>query len=100
MYITFMNGINYIFPSRVTLGLVVTKKPRLLLLLSSRSVSYVIFLVECTPCIFMCRWNIFVFMDLYRCFLINPPVRPGHVLRKPCLVDLIRLVFVGINSAA
>ena len=77
----------------------VIQNTRLVLIFSSRYVSGV-FLVGFTPCIFMCRWSIFVFMDLSRFFLIKPSVCPGYDLRKTCFNSLRRLVFFGINSAS
>ena len=75
-------------------------KHYIVLLLYSRSVSGCFSLVDVTPCLLMCRCPIFVFLDFSRCLLISFLVRPGHVFRNPCLVVLMRLVVVGMNSAA
>ena len=41
-----------------------------------------------------------VLMDLSKCLLIKQAVRPGYVLRKPYLMDLKRIVYVGLNIKA
>ena len=75
-------------------------KNTLVLHYSSRSVSIFFFLVDFSSCRLMCRCPIVVFIDFCRCFLVNPSVRPVHVLRKPRVIALRRLVVVGLNSAA
>ena len=91
---------DYILPLCVTLGSTVTQSTRSVLLFYSRSVSVVFYIVDFTPFLFMCRWSIVILIDLSRCFLIKPSVRPGHVLRNLCCMALRILIFVGINSAA
>ena len=70
------------------------------LILSSRYISGGFSLVDCNPCLLMCRCTIVVFLDLSRRFLMSFYVRPGHVFRKSCLTDLRRLSVVGLRSAA
>ena len=72
-------------------------KKLLLLRLYYRPLSGVVVLVDCSPCHFMCMCPILVLIYFYSCILINPSVRPRHVLRKPCLINLRRRVFVGIK---
>ena len=69
------------------------------LIFFSRSVSDGFYLVDCSPCILMCRCPIVVLLHFSICLLISFSVRPGHVFRKPCLMDLMRLFVVGLNSA-
>ena len=78
----------------------VAQNNKFVLRLSSESVSGVIFLFYFSTWCFMCRCHILVFIDLSRCFLINPSVRPGHVLSKPWFILLRRLFFVGLNITA
>ena len=68
--------------------------------LSYRSVSGVVLMVDFSPYNFMCRCTIVLFVDFSICFFINPSVRSVHVLRKPFLISLIRIVDFGINSVA
>ena len=57
-------------------------------------------MVDSNPCLLMCTCPIVVFLDFSRCFLISFSVRPGQVLRKPCLISLRILALVGSKSAA
>ena len=78
----------------------VVQKTNLVLHLSSRSVSGCLFMVYCSPFRIMCRCTIVMFIDFYICFLINPSMRRGRFLRKPRLIELMRLVVVGIKIVA
>ena len=78
----------------------VVQKTTLVLHFSYRSVSGVFFLVDFSPYFLMCWCTIFVFINFYRCFFINPSVRPVQVLSKPSLISLKRLVVVRMKSAA
>ena len=69
-------------------------------ILSSRSVSGGFPLVDCSPCLLVCRCPIVMFLDFSRCLLINFSVRPGHVFNKTCLMALRILSVVGLNSDA
>ena len=73
---------------------------KFLIIFYSRYVSGGFSLVDCNPCLFMCRCPIVVFLDLSRCFLMSFSVRPGHVFRKPFLIALRRLAVVGLNISA
>ena len=77
-----------------------SQKTKLVLQFSSRSITVVFFLVDCIPFRLVCRCPIVVFIGFSRCFLIDPSMRPGHVLRKPYFIALRRLVVIGLNSAA
>ena len=70
------------------------------LILSFSSISGLFSLVGCRPCLLMCRCTIFMFLDFSRCLLIVFLVRPVHVFRKPCLVALVRIAVVDMNSDA
>ena len=52
-------------------------------------------MVYFSPCRLMCRCTFVLFIEISICFLINPSVSPGHVLRKPSFISLRRLVVVG-----
>ena len=90
----------YISPSCVTFGYMVTQNDMLVLIFSPRSVSGIVFLVDDAPCRFMWRCTIVLLMDFNKCLLIKLSVRPGYVLRKTCLMTLRRFVFVGLNSSS
>ena len=81
------------------LGSTVVQYNKLVLILYSKSASGGFPLVDCNPCLLMCRCPIVVFLDLSRCFLISFSVRPGQVFRKPCLIVLRRLYVFGMKSA-
>ena len=68
--------------------------------MTSRSVSVIVFLVDCGTCRFMFRCPIVVLINLYRCLLINPYAMPGHVLTNTCLISLMRLVTDELKIAA
>ena len=72
----------------------------MVLQLSSRSVSVVVFLVYWIPFYFMWRCPIILFVYFSILLLFNTSVRPIHILRKTFLIDTRRSVFVGINSPA
>ena len=57
-------------------------------------------MVDFNPILLMLRCPIVLFLDLSRRFLMNFSVRLGQVFRKPCLIALMILAVVGINSAA
>ena len=88
------------FPSFVVLGSTVVQKNPLVLHLSSGYVSGFLSLVDLITCIVICMCSIVVFINFSRCCFINPPVRPGQVLRKLSSIDLGRLVVVGLKSAS
>ena len=82
------------------LGSTVVQNSTFVLILSSRSVSEGFYLVDCNPCLLMCRCPIVVFLDFSRCFLMIFSVRPGQVLSKHFLIYLRRLAVVGLKIAA
>ena len=90
----------YIFPSLFILGSTFVQNTTLFFLLYSRSVSGGFSLVDFIPCLLMCKCPIVVFLDFYRCLLISFLVRLGHIFRYPCLMALMILAVVGLNSAA
>ena len=57
-------------------------------------------MVDCNPCLLMCRCPIVVSLDFSKCFLMIVSVRPGHVFRKPYLISFRRLAVFGLKSAA
>ena len=73
---------------------------KLVLILSSSSVSGGFSLADCNTCLLMCRCPIVVLIDFSRCFLMSFSVRPVQVFRKPCLNALKRLAVAGMKSAA
>ena len=87
----------YIFSSSVVLGSTVVQYTTFVLILSSRSVSRCVSLVDCHNFLPMCRCTIFVLLDFPRCFLIIFLL--GQVFRKPCFIALKRLAVVGMKSA-
>ena len=91
---------DYIFTSFFVLWSTVLQNTTFVLILSYKSVSVGFYLVDCSPFLLMCMCTIVVFLDFSRFFLMNFSVRPGHILRKPCLIALKRLAVVGLNSAA
>ena len=90
----------YILPSLVVLGSTVVQYTTFVFILSYRSLSGVLSLVDYNPCIFMCRCPIVVFLYFSRSFLMSFSVRTGQVFRKYFLVDLRILAVVGLKSAA
>ena len=48
----------------------------------------------------MCRCTIFLSIHFSVCLLMSSSVRPFQVLRKPCLIALVRFAIVGMKSAA
>ena len=82
------------------LGSTVVQNTTFVFPLPSRSVLGGFYLVYCIPCLLMCRCTIFVFLDFLRCLLISFLLRHSYTFRNPCLVELMRLVVVGLNSAA
>ena len=68
--------------------------------LSSRSVYGGFFLVDCIPFLLICRCPIVVYIGFSVCLFINPSVGPVRVLSKPRLIVFVRLVVVGLKSAA
>ena len=82
------------------LGSTILQNTTFVLILSSSYVSGVVSLVYFIPCHLMCRCPIVVFLDLLRCFFMVFYVRPVHVFRKPCLINLRRLAIVGLKSDA
>ena len=76
-----------------------TKKTRLVLLLSLRSVSGAFFILYSTPCIFMWRCPRVVLMELSRFFLMRLSDITGYGFRNPYLVAFSRLLLVGPNIA-
>ena len=82
------------------LGFTVVQNTKFVLILSSKSVSGGVSLVEFSPYLFMCRCPIVVFLNFSRCFFMSYLVKPGHIFRKPCLIDLRRLDVVGLKSSA
>ena len=66
----------------------------------SRSVSEGLSLVHWSPCLFMFRYHIVVFIYFSRCFLMRFYVGPVQVFRKPCLISLRGFSVVEINSVA
>ena len=90
----------YILYSLVVLDSTVVQYNEFVLILSSRSIAVVFFLVDCNPCILMFRFTIVLFPDLSRCFLMNFYVIPGQVFMRPCFIALRRLAVVGLKSAA
>ena len=89
-----------ILPSLVFIGSTVMQYTPLNLIFYSRYVSGGFSLVDCNPCLLLCRCPIVVFLDFSRCFLMSFSVRPGHVFRKSCLIALRRLAVVGMKSSA
>ena len=85
------------FTSCVVLWSTAAKKTIFFLQLYSRYVSGVVFLIDYSPCCFMCRCPIIVFIYFSRWFLINPYVMPGYVLRKTLFITLRKLVVFGLN---
>ena len=69
-------------------------------ILSSKSVSGGLSLVDFSPCLLMCRCTIVVFLDFSRYFFMSFSVRPGHIFRKPCLIYLRRIAEVQMKSDA
>ena len=57
-------------------------------------------MVDCKPCLIMFICHIVVFIDFSGFFLMSLSVSPGHVFRKPCLIDLKRLAVVRLKSSA
>ena len=87
-------------PSLVILGSTVVQNNTFILILSSRYVSRVFSLVECSPCVLMYRCPIVVLLDFLICLLMICLVRPSHLFRNPYLIVLVRLDVVGMNSDA
>ena len=78
----------------------VVENTTFVLILSSRYVSGGFSLVDCIPCLLMCRCPTVVFLDFSRCLLISFSVRLCHIFRKSCFVALRRLAVVGMKSDA
>ena len=87
-------------PSLVVLGSTVVQYTAFVVILSYRSVSRGLSLVDCNPFLFVCKCPIVVFLGLSRCLLISFSVRYGQIFRKPCLIALRRLAVVGLNISA
>ena len=90
----------YILTSLVVLGSTVVQYTTLVLIFSCRSVSWGFYLVDYNPCLIMWRCHIVVFPDFSRYFLISLSVRSSQVFRKPFLIAMRRLSFVGMKSAS
>ena len=73
----------YILPSLVVLGYTVVQNTTFIVIFSFKYVSGGVSLVDCIPCLLMCRCPIIVFPDFSRCFFISFYIRPVHVFRKP-----------------
>ena len=69
-------------------------------LLSSRSRSGGFSLVDCIPCLLVCRCPILVLVYFLICFLMRLAMSPDQVFSKPCLVVLRRLAAVGVKIAS
>ena len=90
----------YIFTSFVVLGSMVVQSTTFVFLFFYRPVSIGFSLVDCIPCLLMCRCAIPVFVKFSICFLMSFSVSPDQVFRKPCLIDFSRISFVLMKSAA
>ena len=90
----------YILPSLVMLVSTVVKNTIFVLLLVSRAISGGFSLVGCSSFFYNVQVFHFSVPHFSICLLISFSVRPGHVPRKPCLINLMRLAVVGMNSAA
>ena len=78
----------------------VVQNNRFIFLLYSRFISIGFSLVDSSPFLLILRCTIAVFIYFSRYFLMSFYVRSGQVFRKPCLIDLRRIAFVGLKSSA
>ena len=57
-------------------------------------------MADYSTCLLICRFLIFIFIDILICLLVSFYVITGQVFREPFFIAMRRLVFFGVKSDA